>query len=424
MKIVAPDTTHYQALVDTLERMLQHRRGLPTTQADELYYKLLLDYYRRPLHAQQEGKKLVAHAAYIPPEVFHALDIVPLNLESWCIVFSSVLKDFEGLASVAKGYGLPPEVCSAHRVQAALFLKGWLPRPDAVVWSQQICDSISHSGHLLKEVYGLPGFYVDRPYGYDDKAVKYYAQEMGGMVAFLEDLAGRRMDWDRLLEALAQSQEISRLQGQINSLTRAIPSPAPNRLGVQLQVINWLGLGTREGVAFCQNRREELQDRVERGKGYYPRERHRLISLFPPPAFRWKLLDWMGREHGASIVAEPYAYHWGPWEVDPRQPLETLARRCFAVPTSRHYHGAINYSMVPDAVEDALSHHCQGAIYFAMINCRQGAAMVRTVKDALREKAGIPTLVVDIDVLDPTFVTDDELKDKIEGFLETLEEGR
>ena len=73
-------------------------------------------------------------------------------------------------------------------------------------------------------------------------------------------------------------------------------------------------------------------------------------------------------------------------------------------------------------MEDAVAHHAQWGLFFAMINCRQGCAMVRPVKDALLREAGIPTVVVDIDVLDPSFVSDDDIKDKLEGFFEVLAE--
>jgi hypothetical protein len=44
------------------------------------------------------------------------------------------------------------------------------------------------------------------------------------------------------------------------------------------------------------------------------------------------------------------------------------------------------------------------------------------LKDSLQEKAGIPTLVLDNDTYDPTYVPEDQLKDKLEEFFELLEE--
>lgn len=408
-------------MVEAMELIRRHRQRRPTTRSDELYYEMLVDYYRRPLTALEGGTPLVAQAAYVPTEILYAMDLVPFHLESFSVISPSVLRNFEELASAAKGFGFAPEICSAHRVQAAWFLQGWLPRPQAVVWSQQMCDSISHSGSLLREAYDLPGYFLDRPYRLGEREVEYYAQSLAEMVEFLERTTGRRLDMDNLCQALAHTYEIYRAQREMYALCRQVPCPMSNRLGDQvLSMTSWLYIGTQRGVDFARLALEEVRERV--GKGVVPRENYRLISLYPPPAFRWKLMDWMEREHGAIIVARPYCLHWGQWEPDYSRPLESLARRCFASPISRQFHAPLMDAMVPDAVEDAIAHHAQGGLFFAMINCRQGCAMVRPVKDALLREAGIPTVVVDIDVLDPSFVSDDDIKDKLEGFFEVLAE--
>lgn len=410
-------------MVETLEFILRHRQHRPTTRSDEVYYEMLVEYFRRPLKAVEEGAPLVAHTAYIPSEIFYAMDLVPLHLESFSIISPSVLHNFEEMASVAKGFGLTPEVCSAHRVQAAWFIQGWLPRPRAVVWSQQLCDSINHSGSLLQEAYDIPGYFLDRPYYLGEREVHYYSQNLAEMVEFLEATTGHHLDQDRLCQALAHTYEIAQAEREMYALCRQVPCPMPNRLGDQLfSICNWLYLGTPQGVDFARSALEEVRERV--GQGVVPQENYRLISLYPPPAFRWKLMDWMEREHGAIIVARPYCLRWAPWEPDYSHPMESLARRCFAIPISRHFHAPVMEAMVPDAVEDAIAHHAEGALFFAMINCRQGCAMVRPVKDALLQQAGIPTVVVDVDVLDPSFVSDEDMKDKIESFFEALAERR
>ncbi|MFQ5826260.1 MAG: 2-hydroxyacyl-CoA dehydratase family protein, partial [Dehalococcoidia bacterium] len=62
-------------------------------------------------------------------------------------------------------------------------------------------------------------------------------------------------------------------------------------------------------------------------------------------------------------------------------------------------------------------------IFWAHIGCRQANATIRTVKDALQQM-GVPCLVLDIDTNDPSFISTEELKDRIEGFLERIEDGR
>jgi benzoyl-CoA reductase/2-hydroxyglutaryl-CoA dehydratase subunit BcrC/BadD/HgdB len=70
-------------------------------------------------------------------------------------------------------------------------------------------------------------------------------------------------------------------------------------------------------------------------------------------------------------------------------------------------------------VED---YHADGVVFFANTGCRQGCASYRTIRDALQEKYGLPSMILDGDVIDPSVVTMDEMMNKLEGFFEILEQ--
>ncbi|MEK7847541.1 MAG: 2-hydroxyacyl-CoA dehydratase, partial [Chloroflexota bacterium] len=156
--------TRYRQMVEAMELIRRHRQHRPTTRSDELYYEMLVDYYRRPLTALEGGTPLVAQAAYVPTELLYAMDLVPFHLESFSVISPSVLRNFEELDSAAKGFGFAPEICSAHRVLASQFLLGWFTKPDIIEWSNQVCANTSKSGELLMDLYNIPGFFIDRPY--------------------------------------------------------------------------------------------------------------------------------------------------------------------------------------------------------------------------------------------------------------------
>lgn len=64
----------------------------------------------------------------------------------------------------------------------------------------------------------------------------------------------------------------------------------------------------------------------------------------------------------------------------------------------------------------------QGAVFLAHIGCQIGCTMIRYFKDALQEEVGIPTLILDADLIDPTAMSLDEMQGKMEGFFEILDE--
>jgi len=142
---VATDLSHLERFVRTLELMYQHRRAHPTSRSDELYYDLLARYFRRVLEAPRNGQRVVAHTVFVPNELFAGFDLVPLHLESLAVTMVPTLKNSEEVLGTAKSFGIPAELCSAHRSQTGLMVRGWFPA-DAVLWGHQICDSSSKSG--------------------------------------------------------------------------------------------------------------------------------------------------------------------------------------------------------------------------------------------------------------------------------------
>lgn len=408
-------------MVDIMGRIAERHRSHPDGGAAEtLYFEMMTRYYRRMQSAHKKGRLLVAHSTMLPVELFQVMDIVPMQMETTTTATVATLKNQEEVLGLARAAGWGGGICSSHLVQAAMISKGWLPRPDAVVWGSNVCDPNSKSGQVMRDVYGVPGFFVDRPYGASDRDREYYARELAEMVEFLERLAGRRMDPDRLRRALETTREMSRLHQEIAGLRGARPCPMSNRQGTLTSVIGSVWAGTEEGLNYMRTVRDGLRAGVENGTGFAHQEKHRLVQLFPPPAHAMKIMEWMEREQGAVIVSEPFATGWGDWGVNPDDLMGSLAGKSFAMPNSRQLHGPACEAALPEIVGQALRHKATGAIYWANVTCPHSLGLIRLATDALRERAGIPTLVLYSDMIDPSGVSSEDVKVQIEGFLEKL----
>ncbi len=422
MKVETVDTTKLGEIIQGLEAVAQLQRPRPDRRCDAICYEILADYFRKAQRAKEEGKYLVGHTTSVPPEVFYAMDIVPLQLESMATLAAQIVMRLEDSFSAARAFGLAPEVCSCHRLIAGQAILGWLPRPDAIVWSNQVCDNTAKSGNLLVELYGCPGFFLERPYRYTERGVQYFSQELEELIYFLEELTGRKMDRDRFAEVMEHSRRLLELDREIRELRKAVPSPWRGLWFIHMMGTELYMAGTPEAVTHFEAMRDEIREKVERGEGHIPEERYRVLTLFLPPAYSWTLLGWMERKHGAVSVAEPYFSYRGGGDIDPAKPLESLARKSFYCPICRPMHGPVEDGILHDAVRDAIDYKAEGAVYFAHIGCRQTDACIRILKDALLEEAGIPTLILDMDLYDPTYVPEDQLKDKLEEFFELLDE--
>jgi benzoyl-CoA reductase/2-hydroxyglutaryl-CoA dehydratase subunit BcrC/BadD/HgdB len=424
MQVETASTERYDEMVNALESIARHRRSRPGAETDARYYELMGAYYRRVMEAKEAGKQVVAHTAQVPTEVITAMDMVPMFLEGAAVTMAITRKSFEETFSQAKSMGYAPEICSVHRCIIAVFGNGWGPRPDAVVWSNQPCDNNMKSVAPMVQAMKIPSFFLDGPYYLGKRDIEYFAHEMEDMVAFLEEAGGCKLDLGRLVEILRRSQQMVELHREIYKLRSSIPSPVSNRKPQQIASIMRIFMGTQEGLDYMTIVRDEIKAVVDAGKGIGCPQNFRLISIFAPPAYNWKILDWMERERGAMVVSEPHSSHWGDVSWDFAQPMLTLASKVLASPTGRQLAGPLETGLKQAVLKDAETQKADGAIYWAASGCRQGCAAIRSVKDALREEVDLPTLVIDMDTCDPTFVSDDELKDKLEGFFDMLDSNK
>jgi len=415
MKVDTLDTSKLDKVVSVMEGLAQRRKAQSATEGGAMYYDIVANSFRKVRDARDEGQPLVAHTIFVPTELLFAMDIVPFYLEGMCEITARV-NGMEDVFSAAKSAGFATEICSAHRLVDGTVLKGWMPRPDAFVWSNLVCDLTLKTGDYLVKQYDRPGFYLDRPYRYDEDAVQYYVKELEALVSFLEEFTGRRLDWDRLKEVMEYSRQATELFREICELRKAVPSPMRNQHMIEMCLAQLLISGAPELVEFYRGIRDEVKVAVEGGVGLVPEEKYRLLTFFFYPAHIWKLLDAMQNEYGAVIVTEPHLTPWADGEIDPGRPLESLARKAFALVDT----GPLQ-PFLDKVLREAEEYKAEGALYWAHIGCRQTCATTRIIKDALLER-GIPTLVIDCDLADPTYVSGEQTKAKLEEFFELLDE--
>lgn len=161
-------TSKLQQAQQVLQAIADYRHQKPAAPWDALYYELLAKYFDALLHARERGQFVATQSDLMPSEVVYAMDMVPFRLSMVCSTLGIVLREQETLLATAKAHGLPAEVCSVHRLNAGLFLRGWAPPVDAVIWDNEPCDSNAKSSELIVQLCGVPGFYIDCPYYFNE----------------------------------------------------------------------------------------------------------------------------------------------------------------------------------------------------------------------------------------------------------------
>jgi benzoyl-CoA reductase/2-hydroxyglutaryl-CoA dehydratase subunit BcrC/BadD/HgdB len=392
-----------------------------TPQSEVLYYKMLANYYTRLLSAHDEGRFVAAHTVFFPSEILYAMDIVPMHTEMTTWMMALFLGEQAEILSAGAELGLVPEICSPHRGLAGAFALGVLPRPDAMLWSNLICDNTAKSGELIMELNKCPGFFLDHPFQRSAAEDRYLVGELEDMIRFLEEKSGRKMDWDRLSDIVQKMDYQMALFREIGELRKAVPSPFPNQGFLQLLTVDYLCPGQPEAIAYLEARRDELTDMVCEKKGAVSPERFRLMTLFVPPMHLTGFLEKIGQEYGAVSVVEPLFTRWAEGRLDPSRPLESVARKAAMIPEKRSMYGPLGQEALQDLVDCAEQYRVDGAVYWAFMGCRHTCATVKLFKDLLNE-VEVPVLTIDCDLVDPTINSEAEIREKMEQFFELLED--
>ena len=401
-----------------ISRMQQ--RAPEPRKSEALYYNMLSSYYDRLLNAKEEGNFIAAHTVFFPAEIIYAMDLVPMHTETTTWMISLFTGECADLLAAGAELGMASEICSPHRGLAGAFALGVLPRPDAMLWSNMVCDNTAKSGEMVMEINECPGFFLDHPFQNTGGETEYFVGELKGMIDFLEKESGKKMDWDRLSEIVVRMNRQIELNREINELRKATPTPFRPQGFLELLSVDYLFPGQPEAIEYLEALRDELEDMVNKGKGAVADERFRLMTFFIPPMYLMGYLDKLFQEFGAASVTEPFFTFWGEGRLDAGKPLESVAQKSFMLPEMRMY-GPMDNRAVDSIMNCAEDYKIDGAIFYADVGCRHSCATIKLFKDLLND-LDIPMLTLDCDVVDPTITSQEELREKMERFFELLED--
>ncbi len=422
MKRAEPESSKIDAIVRACRIIDRMNRASPEAKKSEaLYYQMLAGYYTRLMQAREQGKFIAAHTVFFPTEILYAMDIVPLHTEMTTWMMAMFLGQQADILAAGAELGLVSEICSPHRGLAGAFATGALPRPDAMLWSNLICDNSAKSGELLMEINGCPGFYLDHPFQRSHTEDSYLVSELQDMISFLEEKSCHKMDWNRLSETVAGMDRQMELFREIGELRKGVPSPFHNRGFLQLLTTDYLCPGQPEAIEYLETLRDELAEMVRKGEGAVSPERFRILTLFVPPMYLMGFLEKIGQEYGMVSVVEPLFTRWAEGRLDPTRPLESVARKASMIPERRSMYGPLGEEALRDVAACAGQYRVNGAIYWAFIGCRHTCATVKLFKDILND-VDVPMLTIDCDIVDPTVNSEDEIRGKMEQFFELLED--
>ncbi len=330
------------------------------------------------------------------------------------------------LSEEAENYGFSRDICSYARTDIGAMLSGKtpvgrLPKPDLLLACTNICQTVLFWYRVLARHFKIPLILIDTPFVYDDApehAIQYVKKQLEESIPVAERVARKSLKYKKLKEVVRLSKEASELWLEIMYRGRAKPAP----ISVFDQFIHMAPIvemrGKPETVDFYALMLKEVDDRIKRGIGAVKREKKRLLWDNLPIWYKLRFLAEFLGERGISVVASTYTMAWGELAplIDPEKPLESMAKT-YIYPILNRGTG-YKLEKMREMVDEF---DLDGAILHSDRSCKPYSIGQVDQRNRLIQEYGIPALLLEADHNDPRAFADEQVKARLESFVEMLE---
>ena len=418
--------------------------------------------------AKQEGKKLAyAFICSSYDEIIRAMDIVPVWTENYAGI-CAVKRDVNRFLERAESLGFSRSLCTYalcglgfdHMREELGDMPpnapwGGQARPDVMLSSGQIlCDPRNKWYQAAQQFMpDVPIYNVGLPWPmYEDDMdvadvadyyIAYIIRELRGLVEFLEEQTGKKMDYDRLSEIVDLGERTWDLMWETYELRRAVPTPMDTGDAMNTMVPEAFMMGTQEAYNFYLDLNKELKEKIARKEGVVKEEKYRLLWGGGLPSW-FALTDFNYFNSKGAVFPAETTYRL----IEPivrldipetmKDPIERLAWRWLRYWTYWFDKAKKRPGSEPDVerlIQYIEDYQIDGIVMHEAFSCRtwhlgliwqlnQLKKIYRPIpilhlgKKVNRET---PSLILESDIVDMSSYSEPETRSKIDTFIETLE---
>ena len=177
------------------------------------------------LKTYEPDSKVVYTSAYaFPMELVAAFDVVPFDFEVAGAMISSTEMGVPTMnAAEDRGYAM--DVCSFHRASLGAFFNDYFPEPDILLTTSYYCDQKAKTNELLSLLSGKESHLLYAPSEINKDSVAYVEKQLRQIAGRLAEIAGHKLDEDRLKEAIRSSNRARKLRLKLLELQKHRPAP-------------------------------------------------------------------------------------------------------------------------------------------------------------------------------------------------------
>jgi len=386
--------------------------------------EIMTSYYIDAKTAEQTGKKVAWITSGGPVEPLIAMDIIPVYPENHGAMIGSSKMGVD-LCLKAEEMGYSSDLCSYARSDIGCAPVsggpiGGLPKPDMLVCCNNICGTVLKWYEVQARYFNIPLFILDTPFthvGFSAEAKNYVKRQILEYIGFLENATGKKFDHDRMREVGKLSLEGQRLWQAVLDMAVNRPSPlSAFDAFFHLALIVTLR-GTQQTVDYYKLLLDEMQERVSQKIGAVANEQYRLLWDNLPIWYRMKWLSDKFAAENACLVADTYTTAWCGSMKYIREDdfLDTMAEGY-----SRIYLNIGVDQMADQVIAMAEKYAVDGIVMHSNRSCKPYSFGQYDIQRIVAEKTGIPTLMIEADMVDARNFSEGQVETRIEAFIEVL----
>jgi benzoyl-CoA reductase/2-hydroxyglutaryl-CoA dehydratase subunit BcrC/BadD/HgdB len=413
--------------IDWYKATLKELDKLPTDET-KLWTPLMmaqLEQYDKTVRCVEEGKSLLASYWSICPEVYKAMDIHFFGIQGHHFQQSQarfVMRDLEECDKL----GLARDNCSLLRLAMYYVTAGLMPTPTMIIHKLEPCDALLGMHEAVrthKEWRDIPCYSLDPPYWEDDRTLDYYAGEVRGVVSFLEEQTGKKLDVDRLREVIKESNRQYDLWAEYNELRRAVPCPHGHDLAAQVYpMVQIFWPGDPRCTAWLRDMVADAEERVRTKKGWLSPEKVRVIWFDVYCIWLRDLNAWLEQEWAANIVMDMSSYC--PYTLIDTSSEYTmfkgLGKRTICDQIMVRQVRGLADRLLADLQRMIKEYKADAVIPPTHIGHKDQIASLGLIREVCRD-AGVACLDMGmVDIFDPRYTSMDEIKDRLNRYLVTM----
>lgn len=412
----------YLHIHDLVDRCTAGTRGT-ALKVTNLLFSAIIEDFTGTLHDMLcHSDKCVIIDAFMPNEIFKAMDLTPHAIEAAPYLFGVMVNQHlpAHYLDVVESYGVSADTCPLPSGTAGIAIANdFIKAGICVVSSNLPCDGGLSSKAVIGKRLQMPTHILDIPLRNDDEwANEFMKDELKEMIKFVEEQSGQKMDWDKLREVCETYNKQAEYELEKWEINR---TDYPQVTGPALWLYRYYSYQLAPGSSMLLKVDKKVNKLIQ--KGYKNKEictkkpKYRAVLWGAPANYDPGFMRWCENAWGISVLMDFESYT-STELIDTSTSetmLEGLANHYLNITMVRHTTGGYE-NIMEDLWQICEEYRVDFVIMENHISCKGVGGLMSVIQEEAR-KRNIKMCNVDNDLMDCRTFSRQDMRDDVNKFM-------